>query len=100
MISELRKQALNQGTPIHFYFWRDSSGNEVDLLIEQAGKLRPIEIKSGQTINRDYFTTLRRWNDLADALATDASLVYGGEQSAQRNGVTVQPWVAVDRLLP
>lgn len=99
VISELRKQALNHGLPSQFYFWRDSNGNEVDLLIERAGKLQPIEIKSGQTLNRDYFTGLRRWMGLAGPLATQARLIYGGAQPAQRNDVEVLPWTALSLIL-
>lgn len=99
VIGELRKRAMNLGLPVQFHFWRDSHGNEVDLLIERAGKLQPVEIKSGQTLNRDYFTGLRRWRDLAGSLATQPSLVHGGDQRVERDGVSVVPWTQVGRIL-
>lgn len=91
-ISELRKQALNQGDRAQFHFWRDSNGNEIDLLIETAGRLMPVEIKSGQTLNRDYFSSLERWCTLAGPLATNPTLIYGGEQTLQHRGVNVVGW--------
>lgn len=100
VISELRKQALNQGLPAQFYFWRDSNGNEVDLIIERADKLQPIEIKSGQTLNRDYFTGLQRWINLAGPIATQASLVYGGAQAVRRNDINVLPWTHLENIDP
>jgi len=59
-------------------FWKDSNGNEVDVIADAGTKLMPIEIKSGQTLNRDFFTGLERWLDLAGDQAISPTLVYGG----------------------
>jgi len=37
----------------------------VDLLIDHGSHLSPLEIKSGQTINQDYFKGLAFWKKLA-----------------------------------
>ena len=38
------------GFPVaELYFWRDSAGHEVDLLIPQGNRFMPVEIKSGAT---------------------------------------------------
>ena len=42
-----------------------------------------IEIKSGQTVTRDYFTGLNRWLNLAGKAAGDLTLIYGGVESYQ-----------------
>jgi hypothetical protein len=55
IISELFKSQLNRGERPAFSFRRDSSGNEVDLIVEQGNMLMPIEIKSGKTMTRDSF---------------------------------------------
>ena len=49
IIAELIKSRFNQGERPDLFFWRDSNGNEVDVIAEQGGKLMPIEIKSGKT---------------------------------------------------
>lgn len=92
VVCELRKAWLNRGERPLFYFWRDSNGNEVDLLIESASGLMPVEIKSGQTLNRDFFTGLQRWTALAGAMAEKPTLIYGGEEAHQRQGVRVLGW--------
>ena len=99
VVSELRKRFLNRGEPPSFYFWRDSNGNEVDLLIERAGRLTPVEIKSGQTLNRDFFTGLERWTKLAGALARNPTLVFGGEGQQTRNGVQILGWKQLGALV-
>jgi len=41
------------------YFYRDSEGNEVDLLLPTGGKIHAIEIKAGATVNPDYFKGIK-----------------------------------------
>ena len=55
VVSELLKTKLNRGEQAAFHFWRDSNENEIDVIADLGGKSMPIEIKSGQTLNRDFF---------------------------------------------
>ena len=43
------------------FFWRDHVGNEVDLLIERADVLWPVEFKSGATFQPDWLKALHAW---------------------------------------
>ena len=52
----------------------------------------PIEIKSGQTINRDYFKGLERWTALAGDMARNPTLIYAGDDRQTRRGVRVAGW--------
>ena len=92
VVSELYKQRLNAGQPLDLYFWRDSTGNEVDLVIETAGGLQPLEIKSGSTYAADWTHGLRKWQALAGSESLEPSLVYGGEMSFAREGLKVWSW--------
>jgi len=65
VINELLKSRYNAGEMSNLYFWRDRSGHEVDVLIDHGTHLSPLEIKSGQTISRDYFRGLEFWRKLA-----------------------------------
>jgi len=71
---------------------RDSNGNEVDLVIEQGMKLTPVEIKSGQTVARDFFAGLRKWMELCGDQAVNPVLIYGGERTWRQQDVTVADW--------
>lgn len=92
VISELLKTRYNSGETSNLYFWRDRSGHEVDLLIDHGTHLSPLEIKSGQTINKDYFKGLEFWQKLAGETAGKTWLVYGGDARQSRSDVTVLPW--------
>ena len=76
------------------YFWRDRTGHEVDLLMEQGSALYPIEIKSGQTVGSDAFASLTWWSRAAEQDLANASLIYGGDRAYRRNGMAVRPWFA------
>lgn len=97
VISELLKARYNAGEASNLCFWRDRSGHEVDLLIDHGTHLSPLEIKSGQTINRDYFKGLDFWRKLAGKPAGRAWLVYGGDTRQTRSGGTILPWNKIDR---
>ncbi len=99
IISELAKNRLNAGERSIFHFWRDSNGNEVDVIADVGTKLMPIEIKSGQTINRDFFTGLERWMDLAGDLAITPVLNYGGNEKLTRRGVNIFGWNSISQAL-
>jgi len=92
VVSELIKAYFNQGERAPLYFWRDSNGNEVDVITDAGGRLRPIEIKLGQTLNRDFFIGLERWLALAGSQAALPVLIYGGAEDRVHRAVRVLPW--------
>ncbi len=97
VIVEFLKKRFNQGKPGNLYFWRDSTGNEVDLIIDSALSAIPVEIKSGQTITDDYFRTLLFWNKLSDN--KKGYVVYGGSEIQKRsNGITILPYTKTDEI--
>jgi uncharacterized protein len=93
VVSEALKSFYNRGTEPDMYFWRDSAGHEVDLLIDQGATQISIEVKSGQTIASDFFADLDYWGQLAGRQAGGAALVYGGDASYKRRGVSVLSWL-------
>jgi hypothetical protein len=92
VVSEALKNFYNRGAEPDLYFWRDSVGHEIDLLIDLGTKQIPIEIKSGQTIAGDFLTDIDYWRKLAGLLDSTAALVYGGDASHQRRGASVLSW--------
>jgi len=92
VISELLKNYMNRGEEHAIYFWRDSTGNEIDVLIDEGENLTPLEIKAGQTIAADFFKGIRFWKKLSDDSQQRAALVYGGDKSYIRSDTYVYPW--------
>lgn len=92
VVSEFFKNFLHQGLEPGLFFWRDSSGHEVDLLVEKGSALIPVEIKSGETLNPDFFAGIDYWRKLAAQPQGPAALVYAGEESYKRREVGVYSW--------
>jgi len=92
VLTELVKTLLNQGLEPDLYFWRDSTGHEVDLIVERGRELIPVEIKSGETIAGDYFKGLEYWRTLPGQEECPALLVFGGETSVKRRDISVCSW--------
>ena len=90
--SEFVKNALNDGRNPDLYFWRDSTGHEVDLILEQGSRTISIELKSGQTFNSDYLKGLKYLKNLSKTPDDPALLIYGGSKAYVRSGITVKPW--------
>lgn len=91
IVTELIKQRTHQAQEINLFFWRDKTGHEIDVLIDEGVDLIPIEIKSGKTINSDYFKNLKFWMKLSGQ--KKGMVLYCGEQSQSRSdGVKVLNW--------
>lgn len=92
VINEFVKKQLNAGQRTNFSFWRDSNGNEVDLLIADAGGQHAYEIKSGATFKSDFFKGLDYWAKLSAADADHKSVVYAGDRPLKTSAGSVIPW--------
>ncbi len=99
IIVEMLKHRFNLGKQSNLFFWRDSKGKEIDCLVEEAGRLIPIEIKSGRTFNQDFLSNLKYWNGISDNPPENTFLVYGGEKDYPTSYGNVIGWRNVDELL-
>lgn len=93
IIMEALKDRLNAGESPEMYFYRDSEGNEVDLLLPTGGKLHAIEIKAGATVNSDYFKGLKTFAAHHPQAMAGGGVVYGGTQSQIRSDWPVHAWL-------
>lgn len=91
VVTELIKKRLNAGLSVNLFYWRDKTGHEIDIIIDDAGKLLPIEIKSGKTINSEFFKNIDYWNKISGG--TKSKLLYAGDEHQKRsNGTEVFNW--------
>ncbi|MCD6288089.1 MAG: DUF4143 domain-containing protein, partial [Candidatus Hydrogenedentes bacterium] len=80
VIVDIIKGALNKGIKPDVYFYRDSNGNEVDLLIRENGMLTPVEIKSAATFSTDFLKGIERFKGLNLKHVAAGAVLYNGEQ--------------------
>jgi len=92
VVLEVMKAQRNQGLREPLYFFRDSNGLEVDLLLERAEGLVLVEIKASQTVAAPLFKGLRTVSALLGERVKKQYLVYGGDALQERTGVQVLPF--------
>lgn len=93
MVSECFKRFYHLGEIPPLYFWRDQSGNEVDLLIHDGIKGFPIEFKLSRSYHSDFKKGIELWLALKNNPAESGLVAYCGEHSVQTNtSVPAVPW--------
>jgi predicted AAA+ superfamily ATPase len=92
VIAEHIKQQYHSGIRPAVFFWRDQSGHEVDLIIEDGPAIKAVEIKSSETINPELFAGLRWFCGQAGLSPADCTLVYGGTEEQSRSDGRVLSW--------
>lgn len=92
ILSEMLKQNFNRLQIPNLYFWRDHKGVEIDCLIDQAGKLTPIEIKSSSTFHQDFLKHLIYWRNLEENKNKSGYLIYNGKQEYAIENIKVINW--------
>jgi predicted AAA+ superfamily ATPase len=88
IVAEVLKFLLNRGRRAGLHFYRDSSGNEVDIVIPWGAQLIPVEAKSAKTIHTEFFRGFRRFAAILEE-AADGMLVYGGNDVRVQHGVSI-----------
>lgn len=78
IVIECLKARANAGKLPNLYFFRDSNGNEVDLLFQNGRELTAIEIKASSTYKMSLLKGLKRIASLSPRV-TASYLVYAGD---------------------
>ena len=92
VIDEFIKEAYNKGEEPNLTFWRDSTGNEVDLLRTMEGKQYAYEIKSGATYSSDFFKGISKWAQLSGATPEQCFAIYTGDKNMKTSQGEVLSW--------
>ena len=96
VINEFIKDSLNKGNDPQLSFWRDKTGNEVDLLKTEKDKQYAYEIKSGATFSQDYFKGISFWSKLSGADAKQCKAIYTGDKNLKTSKGAVIPWNSLE----
>ncbi|MDL1962307.1 MAG: ATP-binding protein [Deltaproteobacteria bacterium] len=93
IIGELYKRAYHVGEKPPFYFWRDKTGNEIDLLVDIAPELLPVEIKASKTYSREFKSSVLSWLNLKGNTSKKGFVIYRGKDVVgKKSTVTGVPW--------
>lgn len=97
IVSEILKHRTNAGVTGGLSFYRDRSGVEVDLVVENGAQRTLVEAKAGHTASSEVFKGVRRAADImANEAHTDRTVVaYAGREPQNRSDVRLVPWSQV-----
>lgn len=91
VVLEVHRMISYLGSEARIYFWRTNVGAEVDLLIENHGRLAAaVEIKASKTISGAAFSGLRSFRDVH--FGVPLSVVCTAPEPFERDGIQVVPW--------
>jgi len=99
VVLEILKAIHNRGEKPNMYFYRDSSKNEADILLEAGDGIRLLEVKSAQTVASGAMKPMRVVADILGERVKDMSLVYGGEDYQKRSDFEVLPYKDIKSYL-
>ncbi len=92
IVSDLYKQSYNQMRRPNCYFWRDQVGVEMDLLIESAHGVRPVEIKAGMTMSGDYVKPFSALASVFGDQLQEPTIVYTGQTKPFSHQIQLVNW--------
>lgn len=97
VVAEIYKSLLHRGEEPRLYFWRTSTGNEVDLLVETERTLVPIEAKATATPRPEHGDSIRRMRaDLGRKSVQPGYVVHAGDVTLPLGeGVTAIPFASL-----
>jgi predicted AAA+ superfamily ATPase len=92
LIADMMKNYYNRAQIPPLYYWRDSTGNEVDCIIDEGMRKKSVEIKSGSTIRSDFFKGLDFYNRISSTPSEQSYLLYSGIRGSKRPEANVISW--------
>ena len=97
VILEAMKARYNQGLMPNLYFFRDTHGNEIDLIQQSGRELVGFEIKSTSTYNASFKKGLDRFNDKTAKLSR-RYIIYNGADQKFSDGTEAVHFTQLSRL--
>lgn len=88
IITDFKKKIYNTVSSDKLYFYRDSKGLEVDLLIDSGTKLTPIEIKASATFSSDFLSGIKKFNSISGTKG--GKLIFSGKGDVTISGVQLE----------
>lgn len=99
VIMEALKYRYNRDRRSNLFFYRDSAGQEIDLIYKLAERLLAIEIKAAETVSGHFFSGFDKFRQLLPAQVAAEILVYGGQETYVRNQAQVTHPAELARVL-
>ncbi len=99
VIMEALKARFNRGLTDNLYYYRDSNGLEIDLIIPHGNNLQPIEIKSSMTVMPGLYQNIKKIRDIYPSRLVSPLLLHAGTDEYEVSDINVCPWQYVSKKI-
>ena len=87
-IAEKRMKLLTH----QFHYWRDKTRNKIDLLISTLKNISIVGIKSGNTLNTDFWKTLFYFEKLTKNEINKILIDCGDQNQKRSQALEIKSW--------
>jgi predicted AAA+ superfamily ATPase len=87
VIIEALKARVNTGEASGLYYYRSKDGLEIDLILDRARQIMPVEIKASRTFSTELARNLQTFQKHANTVFSSA-VIYAGDIESTVNGIT------------
>ena len=92
IVVDIIKNNYHQNLLKNYWFWRDSKGNEIDLLTKTGDCFDIYEIKSTQTVLPKLFKGINYFDEISMGKTRNKTLIYGGNNNYEMSGHQILGW--------
>jgi hypothetical protein len=96
VLTEIIKTFVHRGDEPEVYFWRTSTGSEVDFIVQMEGRLIPIEVKLSATLHPSMAGSIVAFQKDIGAKADSGFVIHPGDNrlplSARVMGIPFSEW--------
>lgn len=92
VVADIIKRISHNNSSLEAWYWRDSEGHELDLLLIGEGGIRICEIKTSQTIMTKMFKGLDYFEKISGKDNLNKTVIYAGDEDQQRSNGAVVSW--------
>jgi predicted AAA+ superfamily ATPase len=97
LMTEIKKNRTNEGINGGMFYFRDSAGNEVDLILEKNNETIGIEIKATKNPDSKDLQGLRYWQKYQQN--SRKILLHGGKRNEiLMDGTGIVPWTEIGNI--
>ena len=98
VMAEIRKNRYNKGIKGGMYFFRDSAGNEIDLVLEKDSASIAIEIKAAAKTGSAMLGNLRYWQKNNPSSPTGILIHGGNETKLVDDNTSILSWKEINDI--
>ncbi len=99
VLIDLLKYRYNLGLRNNLNFYRDSRGNEIDIIYRRGAHVFPIEVKSAETVSPDFFKGFIAFEKIVSELPFGKAVIYAGDREETRGDITIAPAFKIREIL-